>query len=157
MNSSHCVVFLFFLAAASLSSLSEATITCDRVASDLMPCVGYITGPTGAKPPPACCDGAKALVAEATTPEDRKAACECLKQAAAIFQFNYQNAHDLPNYCNIQLPFEITPDLDCNKYVYIIINYNGSFIYSSFWFVSLISFNLYVSSACRIGHYGRAI
>ena len=115
MNPSHCVVFLFFLAAASLSFLCEATITCDQVAGDLEPCVEYLTGPNGAKPPPECCDGAKALVAAATTKEDKKAACECAKASSKNFPINYENAKKLPDFCNIKVPFVISPDLDCNK------------------------------------------
>ena len=115
MNPSHCAVFLFLLAAASLSSLCDATITCDQVVDDFMPCLGYLSGPTGDKPSKACCDGAKALVAAATTEEDKQAACVCAKDSSKNFPINYENAKKLPDFCNIKLPFVLSPDLDCNK------------------------------------------
>ncbi|XP_028791306.1 non-specific lipid-transfer protein 4.1-like [Neltuma alba] len=114
MNLSVCVVFLVLLLAASTSSC-EAAITCDQATGYLKPCHEYLTGPSGAKPPAACCDGAKALVSAASTPEDRKTACECIKAAAQTTPINAQNAHDLPDNCGIPLPFEISPDLDCDK------------------------------------------
>ncbi|KAI9104249.1 hypothetical protein K1719_023085 [Acacia pycnantha] len=111
--SNYCVAFLVLLAVASSSC--EAVITCDQAIGYLNPCEGYLIGPTGAKPPPECCDGAKAPVAATPTPEDRKAACVCLKAVAQTIPINPQNAHDLPHDCNIHLPFEITPDLNCDK------------------------------------------
>ncbi|KAI9104207.1 hypothetical protein K1719_023043 [Acacia pycnantha] len=112
MNPSHySVVFLVLLTVASSSC--EAVTTCDQAISYLNPCQGYLIGPTGAKPPPECCDGAKALVAATRTPEYRKAACGCFKAVAQTILINPQNAHDLPHNCNIHLPFEITPDQDC--------------------------------------------
>ena len=118
MNSSHCTIVLFFLVAASLSSLCEAKITCDQVVGDLKPCVDYLTGPNGALPTSVCCDGAKALEEATPTKEDIRAACQCAKDAAQKSQLkiNFQNANDLPKKCNIQpYPFKITPNLDCNK------------------------------------------
>ncbi|XP_028788812.1 non-specific lipid-transfer protein 1-like [Neltuma alba] len=100
---------------AASSSSCEAAITCDQATGYLKPCHEYLTGPSGAKPLPAYCDGAKALVSAAATPEDRKTACECIKAAAQTMPINAQNAHDLPDNCGISLPFEISPDLDCNK------------------------------------------
>ncbi|XP_054791261.1 non-specific lipid-transfer protein 4.1-like [Prosopis cineraria] len=119
MNPSHFVPsLLVLLVLLAASSSSDGAITCDQAVGYLKPCNEYLTGPTGAKPPPACCDGAKALVAAASTPEDRKAACECAKAAAKTINVNLQNAHDLPDNCGISLPFEISPDLDCNKIGY---------------------------------------
>ena len=115
MNSSHCVVLFLFLAIASLSSLYEASITCYQTVNDLDPCIGYLIGPTRAKPPPACCDGLKTLMASAATKEDKEEACKCIKAATQIIITNYQNAQDLPKYCNIHLPFNITQEMDCSK------------------------------------------
>ena len=116
MNPSHCAVFLFLLAAASLSSLCYAKITsCYQVIGDFIPCVRYLTGPTGEKPSKACCDGAKALVAAATSKEDKLEACVCAKYASEDYPINYENAKKLPDFCNIKLPFVLSPDLNCDK------------------------------------------
>ncbi|KAI9104246.1 hypothetical protein K1719_023082 [Acacia pycnantha] len=117
MNPSHyCVVFLVLLAVASSSC--EAVITCNQARGYLNPCERYLTGPTGAKPPLECCDGAKALVAAIPTPEDRRAACVCVQGFAQTNPINPKNAQDLPHNCNIHLPFEITPGFDCDKIGY---------------------------------------
>ncbi|KAK4253614.1 hypothetical protein QN277_010266 [Acacia crassicarpa] len=111
--SQYSLVFLVLLAVASSSC--EAVITCEQAVGDVNPCVMYLIGPTGAKPPLECCDGVKALVAATPTPEDSRVACVCLKVLAQSIPINPKNAQDLPRNCNVNLSFEITPGFDCNR------------------------------------------
>ncbi|KAI9104258.1 hypothetical protein K1719_023094 [Acacia pycnantha] len=123
MNPSHyCVGFLVLLAVAS-SSCEAVIITCDQVSTNLIPCDDYLTSATGSKPPPECCILVKRLVAAMETPEERKAGCVCIKRYAQSRSINPRHAHDLPHICHIRMPFEIAPDLDCNKIGYCGVQY----------------------------------
>ncbi|KAG6593344.1 non-specific lipid-transfer protein 8-like [Cucurbita moschata] len=93
---------------------SEAAISCNDVTKDLMPCVSYLMSGSG-KPPSACCDGAKALSLAATSSDDKKAACECIKSVAGSVKYNAKLAEDLPGNCGITLPFSISAGIDCSK------------------------------------------
>ncbi|KAG6760801.1 hypothetical protein POTOM_033982 [Populus tomentosa] len=116
MNSSSVVVaamaalmmFLF------LAPTSDAAISCSDVTKDLRPCVKYLTSGTG-KPPSACCAGASALQSAASSSADRKAACECIKSASKSIKPNPQLAQALPANCGINLPYTISPSVDCSK------------------------------------------
>jgi len=92
-----------------------AGLTCGVVSSYMAQCVPYLTGGPG--PSPACCNGIKDLVSAASTPQDRKTACGCLKSAAASTKgINYSTADALPGKCGVNVPYTIRPSTDCSKY-----------------------------------------
>jgi len=95
-------------------STSEAALSCSDVIKDLRPCVSYLVSGSG-KPPGACCSGAKALASAASTSEDKKAACNCIKSTAKSITINSQLAQALPGNCGITLPVSISPNADCSK------------------------------------------
>ena len=108
-----CAVFLCMVVAAPYA---EAAITCGAVAQNLAPCITFLK--TGGAPSAPCCAGVKKLVSMATTSADRKTACGCLKQTAGTIPgLNYGNAAALPGKCGTSVPYPISPNTDCSKYV----------------------------------------
>ncbi|KAJ1377257.1 Plant lipid transfer protein/Par allergen [Sesbania bispinosa] len=104
------IVVLILVASTS----SEAAISCSDVIKDLRPCVSYLVSGNG-QPPAACCSGAKALASAASTSEDKKAVCNCIKSTAKSVKINSQLAQALPGNCGINLPISVSPDADCSK------------------------------------------
>ncbi|KNA20465.1 hypothetical protein SOVF_052120 [Spinacia oleracea] len=52
----------------------------------------------------------------ASTPDDRKAACGCLKSAAASVKgINYSAASSLPAKCGVNIPYPFSTSTDCSK------------------------------------------
>lgn len=97
-----------------LASTSEAAISCSDVIKDLNPCVSYLVSGSG-KPPATCCSGVKALASAASTPEDKKAACNCIKSTSKSISINAQLAQALPGNCGVTLPISVSPNTDCSK------------------------------------------
>lgn len=110
-NAFAAFVLLILLVA---STTSEAAISCSDVIKDLRPCVSYLVSGNG-QPPAACCSGAKALASAASTSEDKKAACNCIKSTAKSVKINSQLAQALPGNCGITISINISPDADCSK------------------------------------------
>ena len=100
-----------------LAPTSKAAISCSTVLKDLRPCVNYLSKGSG-KPPASCCAGASALASAAATSADRKAACACIKSAAGQINPNPQLAQSLPGNCGISLPYTVSPNVDCSKYIH---------------------------------------
>ncbi|KAJ9558457.1 hypothetical protein OSB04_013071 [Centaurea solstitialis] len=117
MKSSTQIASLFLVAIASLLVFcvpsTDAVMSCSTVIQDLMPCVSYLQNGSG-MPPPACCEGAKALMAAASTTADRQAACSCLESASANVGLNLGLAATLPDNCGIDLGFTISRNVDCS-------------------------------------------
>ncbi|KAF4390866.1 hypothetical protein F8388_005679 [Cannabis sativa] len=103
-------VLLFLAMAAS----SEAAISCSDVIKDLRPCVSYLMNGSG-KPPAPCCSGVSTLASAASSSADKKAACECIKNAAKNIKLKTDLAQSLPKDCGISLPFAVSPNTDCTK------------------------------------------
>ncbi|MCE0481806.1 tyrosine protein phosphatase [Datura stramonium] len=87
-------------------------LTCGQVTAYLASCVPYLrNGPLGG-----CCGGVKSLANAARTTPDRKAACNCLKSAAAaIPRLNLSKAAAIPASCGVNIPYKISPSTDCSK------------------------------------------
>ncbi|KAI4333231.1 hypothetical protein L6164_018065 [Bauhinia variegata] len=117
-----CVVAALLVLLVLLASSSEArrkhpcpnAISCDDVLNYLKPCLPYLKGQAG-KPGTVCCSGASSLKAAASTTEDKRAACDCIKTAAQSIQPNPQAAQSLPQNCGISFPYTISPNIDCSK------------------------------------------
>ncbi|KAG9135659.1 hypothetical protein Leryth_002391 [Lithospermum erythrorhizon] len=107
------IITSFLLLLLLLAPASNAAITCSNVISNLSSCLSYLQ--SGGTPSNACCGGAKALAASAKTTEDKQTACSCMKNAASRFKVNPESANALPKSCGIQLPFDISPNVDCSK------------------------------------------
>ncbi|XP_027126354.2 non-specific lipid-transfer protein 2-like [Coffea arabica] len=101
---------------ALLAPQGDAAIPCTTVYNTLYPCVNYVmgTGPLGAD----CCNGIKTLYGEANTTPDRQSVCTCLKSIASNAggsSTTLGKARSLPQQCGVNLPYEISPTIDCSK------------------------------------------
>nr|WJJ08760.1 nsLTP16 [Solanum melongena] len=91
----------------------EAIITCGQVQSGLAPCIPYLLG-RGAIG--GCCGGLKSLLGAAQTTADRRTACNCIKAAArAVKGIDPGRASGLPTTCGLNIPYDISPSVDCSK------------------------------------------
>jgi hypothetical protein len=116
------VVALVLLAAAATS---EAAISCGQVASAIAPCISYARG-QGSGPSAGCCSGVKSLNNAARTTADRRAACNCLKNAAAgVSGLNAGNAASIPSKCGVSIPYTISTSTDCSRYIHFVILYRN--------------------------------
>jgi hypothetical protein len=110
-----CLVLACMAASAPIAT--KADIACNKVLSDLIPCVSYVV--SGGSVPAACCSGIKSLKDVTKTTADRQSACKCVKQAISGIPYTDYNiglAAGLPNKCGVNLLFKINPSVDCNKY-----------------------------------------
>ncbi|KAL9420342.1 hypothetical protein AB3S75_038006 [Citrus x aurantiifolia] len=90
----------------------EAAITCGQVDSSLASCIPYLMG--GGNPAAACCDGLKNLKAITPTTADRRAACDCVKAAAARNpNIKEDAASSLPSKCGVQIGIPISKTTNC--------------------------------------------
>lgn len=98
----------------------EAAISCSTVYSTLMPCLPFVQSGSNL-PPPTCCSGIRSLLTQASTTPDRRTICGCLKTVASrAAGSNYiSRAAALPSKCNVNLPYKISGDVNCNAYVLI--------------------------------------
>lgn len=95
--------------------VGEAGVTCGTVASSVGSCIPYLKGSSPGIPA-ACCGGIKSLNSQASTPADRRTACNCLKSAASrISGINYGLAAGLPSKCGVSISYKISPSTDCSK------------------------------------------
>ncbi|CAL5331288.1 unnamed protein product [Camellia sinensis] len=74
------VIVMVVLAMIQLMVEPSRAISCGQVDGYLAPCVPYLIGGSGS-PAPTCCDGVKNIKGMASTTADKRAACNCMKQA----------------------------------------------------------------------------
>ena len=93
---------------------AEATVTCSEVTQQLSPCVDYLMDGGGI--PSDCCDGVKQVKAASSSGEDRRTACTCILDAAAMIPgLDYNLISSLPSQCGVSLPYKISPSTDCSR------------------------------------------
>ncbi|KAM0933185.1 putative plant non-specific lipid-transfer protein/Par allergen [Dioscorea sansibarensis] len=95
---------------------SEGAIQCSDVLKEISPCTSYLKSGSGS-PSSACCSGISKLNSAASTSADKKAACKCLLSAAQKIKPDAAAAKGLPSSCGISLPYTISVNIDCSKYV----------------------------------------
>ncbi|KAF8408805.1 hypothetical protein HHK36_004874 [Tetracentron sinense] len=109
------VCVLMVLAMAQLMVEPTNGFTCVDVAENLVQCVNYLTG-ADAKPVQGCCDGVKRVKGECTTTEEKRLACNCIKQAATrIHNIKDSAVTSLADACGAPLPFPVSTTFDCNS------------------------------------------
>ncbi|XP_027125097.1 non-specific lipid-transfer protein 1-like [Coffea eugenioides] len=107
------VIFVSMLI-MSFSHGGQAQISCDTVDNDLFPCLSFVLN--GGKVAPACCSGIKTLLSLAKTQTDRQSVCSCLKSVAqSATNGQLKNAAQIPHLCGVNLPFQISRNIDCSK------------------------------------------
>ncbi|XP_061342785.1 non-specific lipid-transfer protein A-like [Gastrolobium bilobum] len=107
---------LLVLALLVLTVEPGKALTCPEAETLVFPCIGYLGGVGGAGPSVACCDGIKNLKSSTPTTNERRAACQCLKDAAIQFPALRDDlAASLPKRCGVDVGFNITKNIDCNS------------------------------------------
>ncbi|KAJ6872403.1 non-specific lipid-transfer protein A-like [Populus alba x Populus x berolinensis] len=116
MKGSGIISMLVVVAMVQFTVKPGEAITCREVISDLATCVSYLTGKDDFPPPP-CCAGVSKLKESAVSIEDKKAACKCVKAAAAgIPDLKDEAASSLPAKCKVQVDFPISKNFNCDDF-----------------------------------------
>ncbi|TKY65684.1 Non-specific lipid-transfer protein [Spatholobus suberectus] len=96
--------------------LAEAELPCGEVQLTVAPCIGYLRDPSGPVPGP-CCNGVRSINNQAKTTPDRQGVCRCLKTTVlSLPGLNLPSLAALPGKCGVNLPYKISPTIDCNTY-----------------------------------------
>ncbi|XP_059440656.1 non-specific lipid-transfer protein-like [Corylus avellana] len=112
-----CAVWAFGLMFLVLNASGSPSndISCKDAITTLIPCQPFLVGSDPASPTAACCLGAQNVVKQATTPEARKALCECFKKSGKDMGVKPEKVKQIPDLCKIDVPVPIDPDVDCSK------------------------------------------
>nr|WEA82700.1 nonspecific lipid transfer protein 5 [Solanum melongena]WJJ08749.1 nsLTP5 [Solanum melongena] len=98
-----------------VATATDAAVQCNTVYSSLEPCLGYVLG-SGSSVPAECCNGLKSLLMAAGTTADRQSVCKCIKSvASSATQPQVGRAAQLPGICRVNVPYKISPNVDCSK------------------------------------------
>ncbi|RHN46664.1 putative plant lipid transfer protein/Par allergen [Medicago truncatula] len=90
--------------------LANAGPYCRDVVETILPCIEYITTPGASTLPAPCCNGMKSLNGEP------QYVCRCLKETFFVLPgLNLAALAALPKNCGVNLPYQITPDMNCDK------------------------------------------
>ncbi|KAI4307545.1 hypothetical protein L6164_030721 [Bauhinia variegata] len=96
------------------ASYGKATLTCDEVTIWLTPCISYAV--MGGNVSSLCCQGVYTINAAYKNADDRRAACQCIKdKAAKIPGIDYNRINEIPAKCNTTCPYKVYPSTDCSK------------------------------------------
>ncbi|RZC72414.1 hypothetical protein C5167_035597 [Papaver somniferum] len=107
-----CVVVV--LAMVQLMVEPSQAFTCSDVDKSLVQCMPYLVG-SAPQPVTACCDGVKQIKGMATTTDEKRQACGCVKDAANKYQnIKEDAASGLPTKCGVPLSYPISKNIDCN-------------------------------------------
>ncbi|KAL4381878.1 non-specific lipid-transfer protein 1 [Arachis duranensis] len=99
------------------TSMANGALTCAQITFTASPCIAYIRNP-GAAVPAQCCNGLRSLNDQCKATPERQAACRCLKSTVLnVPGVNLPALAGLPNKCGINLPYKVTPAIDCNTYI----------------------------------------
>lgn len=101
------------LAIVLMVEQGQAAINCGQVDASLAPCVPYLT--QGGSPSAPCCSGVQGIKGMTTTPEDKRAACNCVKTAANRYpSLKDDAAQALPDKCGVKLDIPISRSTNCD-------------------------------------------
>lgn len=114
------MMVMFMVMTIIIAPHAEGVIQCNEVYGKLSPCINFATGSgplTGE-----CCNGVKTLYSAAKTTPDRQGICKCLKQVSGGGgpSVNTGNIQSIPGKCGVNLPYKISPNMDCATYVSIL-------------------------------------
>ncbi|KAL7203882.1 hypothetical protein ACSBR2_017021 [Camellia fascicularis] len=108
------VIVMVVLAMIQLMVEPSWAISCGQVDGYLAPCVPYLIGGSGS-PAPTCCDGVKNIKGMASTTADKRAACNCMKQAANRYSnLKDDAAQSLTAKCGVQMDIPVSRTTNCD-------------------------------------------
>ncbi|KAL2333072.1 hypothetical protein Fmac_014285 [Flemingia macrophylla] len=94
-------------------SYSTATLTCDQVTVWLTPCIPYAV--MGGNVSSLCCQGVYSLNAAYKNGDDRRSACQCIKDRAALIPgIDYNRVNQVPVRCGTKCPYKVYPSTNCS-------------------------------------------
>ncbi|KAG6771730.1 hypothetical protein POTOM_023117 [Populus tomentosa] len=129
MASAKLVCALLLCIVLSAPMLNVDALSCGVVAGDLAQCLTYLK--KGGRVPLACCKGVKALKNAAKTTQDRRDACNCLKQTASkVGGVNAGFAAALPRICGVNIPYKFSTSTNCASFLLFTLYYLKSEQYS---------------------------
>ncbi|KAE7995284.1 hypothetical protein FH972_000102 [Carpinus fangiana] len=100
-----CAVLAFGLMFLVLNASGSPSndISCTDATTDLLPCQSFLVGAGPASPTAACCLGAQTVAKQllATTPEARKAVCECIHKYGKDVGAKPENGKQILQLCKI--------------------------------------------------------
>jgi hypothetical protein len=98
-----CAVLAFGLMFLVLNASPSNGISCNDAITDLLPCQSFLAGSGPASPTAACCQGATTAAKQlfASTPEVRKAVCECIHKWGRDVRANPENGKRIRDFCKI--------------------------------------------------------
>ncbi|KAI9095015.1 hypothetical protein K1719_026479 [Acacia pycnantha] len=108
------VMTCMLIAGASVVVEAEGNLTCDQITIWLTPCISYAV--LGEEVSPLCCQGVRSLNAAKKTTDDRRGACQCIKDKAAYIPgINYDRVNQICPKCASNCPYKVYPTTDCSK------------------------------------------
>ncbi|TMW85076.1 hypothetical protein EJD97_023829 [Solanum chilense] len=108
-------IAVVMMATITATTSQDATLTCNTVFTTLEPCLSYVLG-GGLSVPSECCNGIKSLLNGACTIADRQSACKCIKSVVSkVAPGPVSRAAKVPGICKANVPFKISPHVDCSK------------------------------------------
>ncbi|KAL9441163.1 hypothetical protein AB3S75_019775 [Citrus x aurantiifolia] len=108
------VIFVLVVAMFQFVVKAGEAVTCGQVDASLASCISYLTA--GGSPSAVCCDGVKNLKTITPTTVDRRAACDCVKAAAARYpNIKEDAASSLPTKCGVEMNIPISKSINCAK------------------------------------------
>nr|KYP44526.1 Non-specific lipid-transfer protein 1 [Cajanus cajan] len=94
-------------------SYSESTLTCDQVTIWLSPCIPYAV--MGGNVSALCCQGVYDINKAYKNGDDRRAACQCIKDKAAYIPgINYNRVNKVASKCGTKCPYKVYPTTNCS-------------------------------------------
>ncbi|KAJ1694984.1 hypothetical protein LUZ63_011682 [Rhynchospora breviuscula] len=109
------VALFVTLSVAYVVARPNHTLSCGEVDLCMAPCVRYLTRKQK-EPSGECCTGVKQLKGMPKNTQERRFACNCMKQAALVFSGLKDDAvANLSDACHAPLLFPIDMNCDCNR------------------------------------------
>ncbi|KAG9441597.1 hypothetical protein H6P81_017451 [Aristolochia fimbriata] len=104
-----------FLLSASFLSHVEAAIDCAGMKHELASCVPYLTAKV-IQAPKKCCSGMRKMNKVVDTEENRKAACECMREAAGKTPaLRTDRVHGINPLCETKIPNDVIVNPSCKS------------------------------------------
>jgi hypothetical protein len=112
-------VLVVALLAVLLVSEASASIKCEQVGLNLVPCLPYTIGRGTLTP--GCYNGVRSLNSTASTSADRQVAYRCIKGlTSTISSLDLGAISGLPGKCGVSVPVPISPFTDYDKLSFLL-------------------------------------
>ncbi|XP_004492552.1 non-specific lipid-transfer protein 1-like [Cicer arietinum] len=112
-----CMVMICLVLGSCVPKANGA-LPCGQVQLYVASCIGYLRSPGPSVPAP-CCNGIRTVNSQSKTTSDRQSVCKCLKTTSlSLPGLNLPALAALPAKCGVNLPYTVTPSINCNTIKY---------------------------------------